>query len=37
MGQEQLHIVLMRIKDFHWKTIGDRFQELDPINNFIGK
>jgi len=37
MGQEQLHIVLMRIKDFDWKTMGDWFQELGPINNYIGK
>jgi hypothetical protein len=29
--------VLMRIKDFDWKTMGDWFQELGPINNYIGK
>ena len=25
------------IRDFDWKTMGDWFQELGPINNYIGK
>ena len=42
MGQEQLHIVLMRIRDFDWKTMGDWFQELGLliiilVNNIVLK